>query len=60
LLGEHPDTVTWGGLVYNLFWVSLGNIVAGAGFMGVGYWLMSRPYAQPTPLGAAASLDPAE
>jgi nitrite transporter NirC len=37
LLGEHPDTVTWAGLVHNLFWVTLGNIVGGAGIMGAGY-----------------------
>ena len=43
LLGEHPDTVTWTGLAYNLFWVTIGNIIAGAGIMGVGYWYMSRP-----------------
>jgi nitrite transporter len=41
LLGSHPDTVTVGGLVHNLVWVTLGNIVSGAGFMGVGYWLAS-------------------
>jgi nitrite transporter NirC len=43
LLGDHPATVTWGGLVYNLFWVTIGNIIAGAGIMGVGYWYISRP-----------------
>ncbi|HXY99787.1 MAG TPA: nitrite transporter NirC [Stellaceae bacterium] len=43
LLGEHPDTISVGGMLYNLFWVTLGNIVAGAGIMGVGYWAMSRP-----------------
>lgn len=43
LLGDHPDTVTWGGLGYNLFWVTIGNIIAGAGIMGVGYWYISRP-----------------
>jgi nitrite transporter len=59
LLGAHPQTVTWGGLGYNLFWVSLGNIVSGAGIMGVGYWLMSRPYAAPE-TAALVSLDPAE
>ena len=41
LLGEHPDTVTVGGLLHNLLWVSLGNIVSGAGIMGFGYWLAS-------------------
>jgi len=30
LLGEHPDTVTFGGAVHNLLWVTLGNIVAAA------------------------------
>jgi nitrite transporter NirC len=43
LMGEHPDTVTWGGLFYNLLWVSVGNIVAGTGIMALGYWSMSRP-----------------
>jgi len=43
LMGEHPATVTWGGLLYNLLWVSIGNIVAGAGIMALGYWSMSRP-----------------
>jgi nitrite transporter len=43
LLSDHPDTITWGGLVYNLIWVTVGNIIAGAGIMGVGYWWMSRP-----------------
>lgn len=53
LLGEHPDTVSVGGMVYNLFWVTLGNIVAGAGIMGVGYWAMSRP-ALPKPVLVAS------
>ena len=43
LLGEHPATVTWGGLAYNLFWVTLGNIVSGAGIMGAGYAFASAP-----------------
>jgi nitrite transporter NirC len=46
LLGEHPETITWSGLAYNLFWVTIGNILAGAGIMGVGYWYMSRPSAE--------------
>lgn len=45
LWGNHPDTVTWTGLIYNLFWVTIGNIIAGAGIMGVGYWYISRPTA---------------
>jgi nitrite transporter NirC len=51
LLGDHPATVTWGGLVYNLIWVTIGNIIAGAGIMGLGYWYMSRPTAEKLPGG---------
>jgi hypothetical protein len=41
----NSDTValTRGGLLYNLLWASIGNIIAGAGFMAAGYWTMSRP-----------------
>lgn len=43
LFGPHPDTVTWAGFGWNMLWVTLGNIVAGAGFMALGYWAASRP-----------------
>jgi nitrite transporter len=43
LLSDHPETITVGGLVYNLVWVTLGNIVSGAIIMGAGYWTISRP-----------------
>ena len=43
LLGEHPDSVTVAGMLHNLLWVTLGNIVSGAGIMGLGYWAASRP-----------------
>ena len=39
LLGNHPDGVTLIGGVYNLAWVSIGNIIGGAGFIGVAYYL---------------------
>lgn len=42
LLGNHPDTVTMNGLLYNLGWVSIGNIIGGAGFIGVAYYLTSH------------------
>jgi nitrite transporter len=45
LLGEHPDTVSLAGMMHNLLWVSLGNVVSGAIIMGAGYWTMSRPAA---------------
>ena len=50
LLAPHPETVTLGGLGWNLLWVTIGNAVAGAGLMGIGYWAASR-----TPETAAAS-----
>ncbi|MGH6975976.1 MAG: formate/nitrite transporter family protein, partial [Stellaceae bacterium] len=43
LLSPHADTVTWAGFGWNMLWVTLGNIVAGAGFMALGYWAASRP-----------------
>jgi nitrite transporter len=39
LLSTHPDTVTLGGAVYNLAWVTLGNVIAGVVFMGGAYVL---------------------
>jgi nitrite transporter NirC len=41
LLGKHPDTVTVAGMAHNLLWVTLGNVVGGALFMGLGYWSAS-------------------
>lgn len=43
MLGNHPDSVTLMGGVYNLAWVSVGNIIGGAGFIGVAYYLTSNP-----------------
>lgn len=42
LLSPHPDTVTWPGMGWNLFWVTLGNTIAGALFMAGAYWTASR------------------
>jgi nitrite transporter len=56
LLGHHPATVTFAGMAYNLFWVTIGNIIGGAIFVGAGYWLANteeakavRVEAQPVP-----------
>jgi len=46
LLGDHPDTVTISGLLYNLGWVSLGNVIGGAGFIGVAYYLTGHSITQ--------------
>ncbi len=42
LMVDHPASVTMAGLVWNLIWVTIGNAIAGAGIMGVGYWAASR------------------
>lgn len=36
--GNHSDAYTFVGIGHNLLWVSLGNILSGALFMGFGYW----------------------
>ena len=41
LLGNHPESVSLSGMVYNLLWVTLGNLLSGSLFMAVGYWLYS-------------------
>ena len=44
LLSQGPETLTLAGAAGNLFWVTLGNTLAGAIFMGLGYWLVAaRP-----------------
>lgn len=61
LFSAHPDTVTWSGFLHNMFWVSLGNIVAGALFMGVGYWTASLPARIRTAVPVRAAVgEPAE
>lgn len=47
LFGQHPETVTVGGMFYNLLWVSIGNIIAGAGFVASAYWLANGRTAAP-------------
>ena len=42
LLSAHPENVTWAGMGWNLFWVTLGNTIAGALFMAGAYWLTSN------------------
>ncbi len=42
LLGAHSDSVTLTSAWYNLIWVSIGNIIGGAGFIGVAYYLTSK------------------
>ncbi len=41
LFGTHPQAVSLSGMAYNLFWVTLGNMLAGSIFVAFGYWLYS-------------------
>lgn len=44
LLSDHPQTINLAGAMRNLAYVTAGNAVAGAGIMGLGYWLAAgRP-----------------
>lgn len=54
LLSQHPETVTWAGMAWNLFWVTLGNTISGAVFMAGAYWIASR-----TPAAAPLAPHPA-
>jgi nitrite transporter NirC len=44
LAGNHPDTVSIGGAAWNLGWVTLGNIVGGALFVGGAYYVSSHGF----------------
>ena len=37
LLSPHPETLSFGGMMHNLLWVTFGNIIGGAVFMAIGY-----------------------
>ena len=43
LLGEHAAAVSLTGMAYNLFWVTLGNLLSGSLFVAFGFWLYSAP-----------------
>jgi nitrite transporter NirC len=57
LLGDHPASVSLGGAAYNLLWVTLGNIVGGAGFVALAYLAASSKAVGGSPLkvGGAAT-----
>ncbi|MGO8798367.1 MAG: formate/nitrite transporter family protein [Roseiarcus sp.] len=45
LLGSHPASVSLGGMFYNLLWVTIGNVIGGAGFVALAY-LAASPAAR--------------
>lgn len=42
LMIPHTTAVTFGGFIYNLVFVTLGNIIGGAAVVGGAYWYISR------------------
>ncbi|HEV2968791.1 MAG TPA: formate/nitrite transporter family protein [Pirellulales bacterium] len=53
ILLPHGDAITWGGYWYNLALATFGNVIGGAGFVGMLYWLGSpkaREASQPISL----------
>ena len=51
LAGNHPETVSIAGFAWNLAWVTLGNVVGGALFVGGAYYVSTHGF--PTPAAAA-------
>jgi nitrite transporter NirC len=47
LAGNHPESVSIAGAVWNLGWVTLGNFVGGALFVGGAYFVASQSYFEP-------------
>ena len=45
LLGNHPASVSLVGMAYNLLWVTIGNVIGGAGFVA-GAYLAASPTAE--------------
>jgi len=54
LFQPHGDEIAWAGFVHNLVPVTLGNIVGGALFVGIAYWLAAPPPALPRLAGVGA------
>lgn len=50
LFSDHGPAVTYAGAAHNLLWVTIGNTLSGALFMGLGYWVAGgRPKKPDTP-----------
>jgi len=52
LMAEHPADITLAGAIHNEVFVTLGNLVGGAIFMSLGYWLQEDRIGHPSPASA--------
>jgi nitrite transporter len=59
LFGHAPATVTIEGAAYNLLFVTIGNVIGGAVFVGLGYWLANAEPAPAKRFEPQAAADPA-
>lgn len=48
--GQHTDSYTLEGIMHNLLWVTLGNTISGAIFVGLGYWYLTPSADRPNHL----------
>jgi nitrite transporter NirC len=55
LMADHPESITFGGAVHNEVFVTLGNLVGGAVFMGLGYWIQEGGIGHPSNARAPSS-----
>ncbi|MCY9592126.1 formate/nitrite transporter family protein [Paenibacillus chitinolyticus] len=44
LVVEHPDTISWGGVLHNLIPVTFGNLIGGGILMAVMYHYVNKPF----------------
>lgn len=52
--GHHSEAYTLSGIGHNLLWVTLGNTLSGAVFMGPGYWYATPRDQRPQPAAVSA------
>lgn len=57
LIGQHPETVSLAGMAHNLVWVTLGNIVGGAGFVAGAYLVANGAAERPSEEARAKAVE---
>ncbi len=55
LAGHHPESVSLAGFAWNLGWVTLGNVIGGALFVGGAYYVSTYGFPRPALAAAAAT-----
>jgi nitrite transporter NirC len=55
LAGNHPETVSLAGFAWNLAWVTLGNVIGGALFVGGAYYVSTHGFPSPAVARASAA-----